>query len=145
MKSQLIAFSSIMVLSTAAFADESNVNFPAKDNQDPLFIKKCEEFRQAKADKDIDTLMSFVPKHFKDTEDEQKRAIAYLSKKADKFQKYVTSPEFKILSQKLSTETKPLFAQVKIEARYDEKNLVTDGCGFKYTKEDGWIIIVASS
>jgi len=40
MKSQLIAFSSIMFLSTSAFADESNVNFPAKDNQDPLFIKK---------------------------------------------------------------------------------------------------------
>jgi len=145
MKSQLIALSSIIFLSTAAFADESNVNFPAKDNQDPLFIKKCEEFRQAKADKDIDTLMSFVPKHFKDTEDEKKRSIAYLSKKAEKFQKYVTSPEFEVLSQKISTETKPLFAQVKIEAKYGEKNLVSDGCGFKYTKKDGWIIIVASS
>ncbi|PKG68326.1 MULTISPECIES: hypothetical protein [Pseudoalteromonas] len=122
MKSQLIALSSIMVLSTAAFANESNVNFPAKDNQDPLFIKKCEEFRQAKADKDIDTLMSFVPKHFKDTEDEKKRAIAYLSKKAEKFQKYVTSPEFKVLSQKLSTESKSNYAQVDIRAQYGEKN-----------------------
>ena len=134
-----------MLLSTATFADESNVNLPAKDNQDPLFIKKCEEFRQAKADKNIDTLMSFAPKHFKDSEDEKKRAIAYLNKKSEKFQKYVSNPEFEVVSQKLSTETKPLLAQVKIEAKYDEKNLVSDGCGFKYTKEDGWIIIVASS
>ncbi|MBB1305920.1 MULTISPECIES: hypothetical protein [unclassified Pseudoalteromonas] len=145
MKSQLIAFSSIMFLSTSAFADESNVNFPAKDNQDPLFIKKCEEFRKAKADKDIDTLMSFVPKHFKDTEDEKKRAIAYLSKKAEKFQKYVTSPEFEVLSQKLSTESKSNYAQVDIRAQYGEKKFVSDGCVFELTKEDGWIIIIASS
>ena len=66
--------------------------------------------------------MSFVPKHFKDTEDEKKRAIAYLNKKAEKFQKYVTSPEFKVLSQKLSTESKSNYAQVDIRAQYGEKN-----------------------
>ena len=142
---KLIALCSFMLVSSSAFADESNVNLPVKDNQDPLFIKKCQEFRQAKADKDIDKMMSFVPKHFKDTEGEKKRAIAYLSKEAEKFQEYAQDPNFEITSIKISTETKPLFAQVKIEAKYDEKNLVSDGCGFKYTKEDGWIIIVTSS
>jgi len=144
MKSQLIAFSSIMVLSTAAFANESNVNFPAKDNQDPLFIKKCEEFRQAKADKDIDTLMSFVPKQFKDTEEEKKRAIAYLSKEAEKFQEYAQDPNFEITSIKISTKAPKKNASVRIEAKSGDKRSYSTGCAFEKTK-NGWMIIVASS
>ena len=144
MKSQLIAFSSIMFLSTAAFANESNVNFPAKDNQDPLFIKKCEEFRQAKADKDIDTLMSFVPKHFKDTEEEKKRAIAYLSKEAEKFQEYAQDPNFEITSIKISTKAPKKNASVRIEAKSGDKRSYSTGCAFEKTK-NGWMIIVASS
>ena len=145
MKSQLIALSSIIFLSTAAFADESNVNLPAKDNQDPLFIKKCEEFRQAKADKNIDTLMSFVPKHFKDTEDEKKRAIAYLSKEAEKFQEYAQDPNFEITSIKISTKAPKKNASVRIEAKSGDKRSYSSGCAFEKTKADGWIIIVASS
>ncbi len=142
---KLIALCGFILVSSSAFANESNINFPAKDNQDPLFIKKCQEFRQAKADKDIDALMSFVQKQFKDTEDKKKRAIAYLSKEAEKFQKYAQNPDFEITSIKMSTETKPLFAQVRIKAKYGEKKFLSDGCGFEYTKEDGWIIIVTSS
>ncbi|WP_157774078.1 hypothetical protein [Pseudoalteromonas atlantica] len=48
MKSQLIALSSIIFLSTAAFAYESNVNLPAKDNQDPLFIKNAKSLDKQK-------------------------------------------------------------------------------------------------
>ena len=142
---KLIALCSFMLVSSSAFADESNVNLPVKDNQDPLFIKKCQEFRQAKADKDIDKMMSFVPKHFKDTEQEKKRAIAYLSKEAEKFQEYAQDPNFEITSIKISTKAPKKNASVRIEAKSGDKRSYSSGCAFENTKEDGWIIIVTSS
>lgn len=142
---KLIALCSFMLVSSSAFADESNVNLPVKDNQDPLFIKKCQEFRQAKADKDIDKMMSFVPKHFKDTEGEKKRAIAYLSKEAEKFQEYAQDPNFEITSIKISTKAPKKNASVRIEAKSGDKRSYSSGCAFENTKEDGWIIIVTSS
>lgn len=74
-----------LALSSASLIASPNYGIAAKNNQDPIFIEKCDVYQQAQKEGDLETLKSFVDKVWFEG-DKAKRAEQALLKKAARFE-----------------------------------------------------------
>ena len=61
---RILSISLILLSNELLAASTDNFGFVASNNQDPIFIEKCSEYRNAKLANDITTLLTFVAPKF---------------------------------------------------------------------------------
>lgn len=124
-----------LALSSASLIASPNYGIVAKNNQDPIFIEKCDVYQQAQKEGDLETLKSFVDKVWFEG-DKAKRAEQALLKKAARFEQRVSKAGNYIVKEKrLSDKTEDNFAEVLINWTNGDKFSSNDGCVFEKIKE----------
>ncbi|MEI4549423.1 hypothetical protein [Pseudoalteromonas spongiae] len=137
-----LSLSTLLIAVTSFTANaSSNYGIAAKNNQDPIFIEKCDVYQQAQKEGDLETLKSFVDKVWFEG-DKAKRAEQALLKKAARFEQRVSKAGNYIVKEKrLSDKTQDNFAEVLINWTNGDKFSSNDGCVFEKIKDsDLWRI-----
>jgi len=118
-----------------------NVGFTAKDNQDPIFIEKCDIYQNAQKENDIELLKTFAEKKWFEG-DKAAKAEALIVKMAKKRQKMLESAGGYILKEKrMSTKTQPDVSEVVLKWNNGKKFGASDGCVFIMdVNQNGWRI-----
>lgn len=123
-------FSVLFLVSFTAMASP-NHGFSAKSNKDPIFIEKCELYKQALKEGDLPLLKSFVEKRWLEG-DKAPRVEQHILKKANRYQQVLSDAGNYIVQEKrLSTMTKDNVAQVLITWTNGDKFTMHDGCVFE--------------
>ncbi|MCF6455476.1 hypothetical protein [Pseudoalteromonas sp. MMG024] len=124
-----------LALSSAPLIASPNYGITAKNNQDPVFIEKCDVYQQAQKEGDLETLKSFVDKVWFEGS-KAKRAEQALLKKAARFEQRVSKAGNYIVKEKrLSDKTQDNFAEVLINWTNGDKFSSNDGCVFEKIKD----------
>jgi len=132
----------LLTISSLALASQ-NVGFTAKNNQDPIFIEKCDMYKNAQKNNNIELLKTFVEKKWFEG-DKATKIEAFIVKMAKKRQKKLKKAGGYILTEKrMSTKTQPNVSHVVIEWNNGKKSYHSDGCVFKMDiNQNGWRITI---
>ncbi len=120
-----------------------NVGFTAKNNQDPIFIEKCDIYQNAQKDNDIELLKTFVEKKWFEG-DKAAKVEAMIVKWAKRRQQKLKKAGSYILTEKrMSTKTQPDVSEVVIKWNNGKKFSASDGCVFIMdVNQNGWSITI---
>ncbi|KPV95537.1 hypothetical protein AN214_02455 [Pseudoalteromonas sp. P1-9] len=124
-----------LALSSAPLIASPNYGIAAKNNQDPVFIEKCDVYQQAQKEGDLETLKSFVDQVWFEGS-KAKRAEQALLKKAARFEQRVSKAgNYIVIEKRLSDKTQDNFAEVLINWTNGDKFSSNDGCVFEKIKD----------
>lgn len=122
-------------------ASTDNFGFVASNNQDPIFIEKCSEYRNAKLANDITTLLTFVDPKFLE-KDLIHKATKHVRKVSKKYNKHFGGKSYQLSENRLVENSDESLAGVKVVWR-SEKSSFHEGCAFdKITSSNKWKIRV---
>lgn len=133
----------LLLASTHAFANEvRHVEFSASSNQDPIFIEKCDIYRDAKLTGNKQVLLQFVEEKFR-SEKFKSKLDKRLTKVSTKYQGHFEGKDLKLVENRMSPDAKQNYASTIVKWRA-EKASFREGCTFKQDPASGnWRIVLS--
>ncbi|MCL1037389.1 hypothetical protein L2750_09500 [Shewanella submarina] len=130
----------LLAISFGAVASEfNNFDFSATDNSDPLFIEKCQIYRDALKQKDIETIKTFISPEFFSKPGFDKALQGLIRR----FDKQTEKPQYSEVSKSLDKLSNPDVAGVTIRYEYKYKQGKgggNAGCTFDRMENGNWKI-----
>ena len=105
----------LLQASTHAFANEvRHVEFSASSNQDPIFIEKCDIYRDAKLTGNKQVLLQFVEEKFR-SEKFKSKLDKRLTKVSTKYQGNFEGKDLKLVENRMSPDAKQNYASTIVK------------------------------